>query len=109
MPMRRNYTLTLTLSVLLLLASTSMMRGDDGRGVIREANPLGASSLEFLFPLFCGDAACARLNSLLFPTLFTHDPHTGVLIGAKSDNRALALEPTLQEGNVQTLHLRDDL
>jgi ABC-type transport system substrate-binding protein len=107
-PYKFGWGASLTLA-LLLLVSTSIASADDGHGVIREANSDGASSLTILFPVTCDNAACARLNSLLFPTLFAYDPDTGIVEGAAPDNRALVLDPMLQDGNVQTLHLRDDL
>lgn len=94
---------------LLLLWTAGPAASQDGRGVVIEPSPQGVSGDDWFNPQLCGDTQCQRLAGFLYPTLLATDPATNMPSSAATGNYGLVVDPTLQEGNVQTLKLRDDL
>lgn len=96
----------LALAMALMIAAPA---ASQGRGVIVVSNGNGTEYMDSLNPVRCSQTSCARLVSLLFPTLFATDPATGLPIDATVDNYGLVSTVSAPEGDVYTLTLRGDL
>lgn len=96
---------------LLLLLLMIPAAAQDGQGVIIAPNPAGSLNAVSFNPLLCQDQSCNSAAGFLFPSLFAHDPATQAVIAAAPGSYGLVIEPSLdtEAGNLQTLHLRDDL
>ena len=97
--------LVLVVTLLIPLPAASQ----DGRGVIVEANPVGAATIGPLNPLRCRDTACRRVTDFLFPTLIGVDPATGTFTQTGDESALVLGWEVSDDGTVYTFHLRDNL
>lgn len=96
------------LLALALIAVRPAESQSGGRGVIREGNLAGAEGSGPYNPLLCANAACARLNGLLFPLLLAVDPITGTFTPGTADNNGLAVAWEIVGERQLEVSLRDD-
>lgn len=98
------------LALVLLMAAVPLpVASQQGRGVIREGNPVGTTGIGPLNPLRCDDPWCVRMVRFLFPHLLGIDPATGTF-APTGDATALATGWEISpDGLRYTVHLRDDM